>query len=1138
MNTIQKYVKTAVEIGLKTDCQGIYVNTTDARIEALQSTGFLEFGVGDTRTDGNSTIANRQLSLSSSKNPAWQQHLLDTIPSPGYRDYALHREIRESIAAQLKDPNSGKRSELFRIVVEQYLIDEFVKTKDFEPIRVWVAEKIRKCAAKLNPNHEKQAVNLRNIQSYVIKKILAALRKNGMSTNFVCELAARIGKTILFLELARSMREEFGHEAMFIMAYGVGLSVKTSYQDECGKFSNFSSLQFIDASESTANVEYNSAIKSGKMPVVFVSLNPDAEEKYEWINQLTGTYIALLEETDFGTHTDTQVEKVEYILKNKTATRINASGTNIGRLAKAFGKNAIDEIISVPYCLVEQDTSINNVVVRRFYNMVFSSQINKLLEDFDQDLLPNITKILSKPLSQQRFISALFQDLFGYQPIYGFNLSDQVGEEILNSMLFVNITKQAMDQLAEIIEKACPEHKVLILNGDYTDNKEAESLTKEELVRIQNNFYNGRDKLLVITNMMGTRSYSIPEIQACLFMQEGGDVYPYMQKYSRCLTPGFNKKFGHIFDFAFDQSKTRNTVMSVAVEATLLAREQGISYPDAVRTVMNSVNIKDVVSGHWVSSDDIIKQFEDNNKLLEIANANTYISLEDLTTEEIEAFGELAKGSTSKKSERTEIEQIVNTGPTYTTDPQTTSSSQKKNPLKALIEKAIRKINGGATTVVALTDYQGETFLECLDIISNSVELRNEFVELYNIGPETIVRLSNRLPIATLDMIIYNSKYSNTQKHIENSGLAVLKDPPELWKKYLNSRSMRRYITSNACQKILNVSGGHGTEVDVLVELYGLEITKKIVYNDKYNFLCNQIKRKYPDITVIKGDFIKLEFNMKFDLVVGNPPYKGQAQLHQKFFNKAVDLTKDDGVVLFLQPSTVYFNKKEETQTHSELVRTNIKKYKTSVEFVNPKVFENANVYNELAITHLIKTPGKDELETVTYSSGKEYENVRLEDITKTELAPTIYASIVTKYKNYVSQHGSIIDVTTHDKKVKKANITSQRGNIGGDDWYTFMPAPKKFWVNHGNFGVVATDDAMVENIYDYFTLNAARFGLAIYKFAGDMHGGAMGGVPLVPFTKKYTDDEIYNMIGLTQEERDTINNFLPDYYGRYKSDN
>ena len=224
----------------------------------------------------------------------------------------------------------------------------------------------------------------------------------------------------------------------------------------------------------------------------------------------------MLEETDFGTHTDSQVEKVDYILENKTVTRVNASGTNIGRLAKAFGKNAIDEIISVPYCMVEQDSSIPNVVVRRFYNMLFSGRINKLLEDFDKDLLPNLTKILAKPYSQQKFISALFQDIFGYQPLYGFNLSDQAGEEIKHSMLFVNISKLAMDQLAEVIEKACPEHKVLILNGDYTDNKEAEGLTKEELVRMQNGYYHDRDKLLIITNMMGTRSYSIPEIQACL----------------------------------------------------------------------------------------------------------------------------------------------------------------------------------------------------------------------------------------------------------------------------------------------------------------------------------------------------------------------------------------------------------------------------------------------------------------------------------------------------------------------------------------------------------------------------------------------------------------------------------------------
>lgn len=294
-----------------------------------------------------------------------------------------------------------------------------------------------------------------------------------------------------------------------------------------------------------------------------------------------------------------------------------------------------------------------------------------------------------------------------------------------------------------------------------------------------------------------------------------------------------------------------------------------------------------------------------------------------------------------------------------------------------------------------------------------------------------------------------------------------------------------------------------------------------------------------PDKNITCQDFLKMDFGMKkFSAVVGNPPYKGQAQLHQQFFNKAVDLTEDGGTVLFIQPSTIYFNKKEETQKHSQVVRDNIKAFKTSVKFVNPTVFENANVFNDLAITHLVKVPSTPEIESVTYTSGKEYKNVRLEDVTKTEMEPALYAGIVKKYKAYVKQHGSLLDVTTNDSEVKKARITSQRGNIGGDDWYTFMPAPKKYWVNHGDFGVPATSDKMVENIYDYFTLNFTRFGLAIYKFAGDLHGGAMGCVPLVPFNKKYTDDELYDMIGLTKKERKAINDFLPDYYGRYNSSN
>ena len=62
------YVKTPVELGLVTNTTGIYSMTEETWIDAMKSTGFLQFGLGDTVE---ATIAERQLSLSSSKNVSW-----------------------------------------------------------------------------------------------------------------------------------------------------------------------------------------------------------------------------------------------------------------------------------------------------------------------------------------------------------------------------------------------------------------------------------------------------------------------------------------------------------------------------------------------------------------------------------------------------------------------------------------------------------------------------------------------------------------------------------------------------------------------------------------------------------------------------------------------------------------------------------------------------------------------------------------------------------------------------------------------------------------------------------------------------------------------------------------------------------
>jgi hypothetical protein len=1156
------YVKSTVELGLKTDCQGIYIESNKPRIEAMISTGFLEFGVGDTREDSEySTIASRMRGHESSKNLGWQHYLLDSIPTPGYRDYALHKEIRQTFAAQLEDPTTKKRNEVFRIAVEQYLIEEFVKSKDFEPIRIWLNEKIRKCAAKLNPNHEKQAVNLRNVQILVIKKVISALRQNGVVTNFVCELAARIGKTILFLELAKTMQEEFGHESMFIMAYGVGLSVRTSYKDEIGKYIDFAYLQFIDATEADAEEQYKQAIADGKMPVVFISLNPEVEAKYEWINKLAGTHIALLEETDFGTHTDSQVEKVDYILENKTVTRINASGTNIGRLAKAFGKNAIDEIISVPYCMVEQDPSIPNVVVRRFYNMLFNPKMNKLLEDFDKDVLPNINKILEKARSQEKFIAAVFQDLLGYQPIYGMNLSQAAGEIINHLMLFVNISKKSMEALAEIIETHCEEHKVLILNGDYTDNKEAEGLTKEELVRLQNGYYPGRDKLIVITNMMGTRSYSIPEIQACLFMQEGGDVYPYMQKYSRCLTPDEHgiKKFGHIFDFAFDQSKTRYSVMSVAVEAALLIRQKSKTYPEAVREVLNSVNIKDMVSGSWINAEEVIKQFEDNNKLLEIANSRSKMTLDDLINlapNLVEALGELAKRSTSNKTEKSKIDKIIKTGKTFESS-KTLTGRLKKNPLAVILDKAKRAINGSATTVLALSNYQGESFLECLGIIGNNVEMHKEFIELYGVNTETIEILAAEdcLPLPELDMIVKLSKYNNKQKHIENNALAILKDDLRLWFDIFGNRELKRFIKSKHCKKILVVAGGHGSEIDVLMDMFGVEILDKIVYNDKYSFLCNQIKRKYPTIEVVKGDFTELEFSMKFDVIVGNPPYgasddngrKDQANnLWSKFTKKGFDLLDKGGFLAFVTPNS-WLSPAADIGKGKHGIRffnDYFQYYKTHTLNIN-ECGKHFNVGSTFSYFVVEKTPSDDFItQVITEDSNYKIDLKTINYLPKTmnPLSISINKKVLEIEEKFGIVGNNLPESRLTMQKEKTGKFIVPCYNTpakGGTYWYAEQPIstakdPKVIISISGTYVPVYDMGGMsftgmclayylrkndnMDSIRSYLESKLVRFVLDENKYTGWV-SPVISDLPCVDKTKIWTDIELYEFFNLTQEE-------------------
>ena len=92
-------------------------------------------------------------------------------------------------------------------------------------------------------------------------------------------------------------------------------------------------------------------------------------------------------------------------------------------------------------------------------------------------------------------------------------------------------------------------------------------------------------------------------------------------------------------------------------------------------------------------------------------------------------------------------------------------------------------------------------------------------------------------------------------------------------------------------------------------------------------FRKNKINEALLNITYITQEEYFNLTGIKFDAIVGNPPYKGKAALHQQFFNKAVDLVKDGGTVSFIQPATPYFNKKEKKKQPEQEMINNISKY-------------------------------------------------------------------------------------------------------------------------------------------------------------------------------------------------------------------
>ena len=604
-------------------------------------------------------------------------------------------------------------------------------------------------------------VKLRKLQKKALKEAMRIIANGGNIVTLIANLCPRFGKTIWALMLFNAISEKYGNRVMLLPAYW--LSVHSSFVDELDEFDDFLDIAFIDPNKEGAEQAAVHALDNNQRIIIPVSLHGDYDEwtvKHQWIANINNNDIFMFaDEGDFGTHADNQKKKLDFILEGEVKTgklvKVFASGTNVQRLAKGSGR--ADGIIYTAYSQLEQTE--DSIVKRKFYMLEVDS-LKKDVEELDEKVQPSWTKIWGKPNGNKAFINKLFLSLAGEEPLrQEINLSNLTGDSIDCFMMLVSANKREMKQIKDIAERALPNYHIKLLNGDYTSNKQAQYETTKEIneARIA-----GKDGVIIIANQMGSRSYSISEIQATVIAYDRGSVDATVQKVSRCLTPGTTysgetKETGHIFDMSFDPNRSENIERLLVDEIIQVSKSEDLDFPTATSFVLSSIDCFKVRYGTAVEVDeeDMFDLLGDNENLLRVADVTVDVEgamdlIDDLAN--VKAAGKQDKKTreavNSAKNKIREGEQNSRT-----------PTDAEKRELEKIINNAVRALNMSATSVFNLAG-NGNTYRDCIATISSDTEDAQEFEELFGVSTDVVEIILDRemLNEPILDVIVQNSK--------------------------------------------------------------------------------------------------------------------------------------------------------------------------------------------------------------------------------------------------------------------------------------------------------------------------------------------------------------------------------------------
>ena len=189
--------------------------------------------------------------------------------------------------------------------------------------------------------------------------------------------------------------------------------------------------------------------------------------------------------------------------------------------------------------LVEITKSLKDIITPRIYKLTLDTFIDRN-NSVPDEFKTKWSKLLSDVNQNQSQLTPLIQSLFGeYDGDFNemfLNLNVRSDVPMNVSVMFCNTRNQEeQKKLVNLTQSILGDKYVVqVLNSNETSNKKCEDKVSKKVSWCKKN----NKKLVLITKDMGSRSFSIPELDTVFLLFDGGDLGVVSQKVSRVLTPG------------------------------------------------------------------------------------------------------------------------------------------------------------------------------------------------------------------------------------------------------------------------------------------------------------------------------------------------------------------------------------------------------------------------------------------------------------------------------------------------------------------------------------------------------------------------------------------------------------------------